>query len=84
MQSNQCNADICIARWNEDLSELVMAKKPLVTNASIGKVGIYKPTAVVYGDKLNVYVSAQEECNRASNILFQGCIPMADIKLLFK
>lgn len=83
MQSNQCNADICIARWNEDLSELVMAKKPLITNASIGKVGIYKPTAVVYGDNLYVYVSAQDERNRASNILFRGIIQMTEVNKLF-
>ena len=83
MQSNQCNADICIARWNEYLSELVMAKKPLITNASIGKVGIYKPTAVVYGDNLYVYVSAQDERNRASNILFRGIIKITEVNELF-
>lgn len=84
MQSNQCNADICIARWNDDLTELVMAKEPLVTNASISKVGIYKPTAVVQCDILYVYVSAQEESNRASNILYRGAIAMSDVINLFK
>lgn len=84
MQSNQCNADVCIARWNDNLSELIMAKNPLITNGSMGRVGIYKPTAIVYADRLHVYVSAQVENNRASNILFLGVILMSDIIKLFK
>lgn len=74
MQSNQCNADICIAQWNEDFTELSMSKTPLMTNTSMSKVGIYKPTAVVYGDSLYVYVSAQEEDKRGHNELYLGVI----------
>lgn len=83
MQSNQCNADICIAKWNEDLTELKMSKQPLITNYSIKKVGIYKPTAVMYQDFLYIYVSAQEESNRASNLLFRSHIAFNELKALF-
>lgn len=84
IQSNQCNADICIARWNEDFSILEMSKQPLVTNASLKKVGIYKPTAVVYADKLYVYTTAQDESNRNHNKLYLGVLPLADVKSLFR
>lgn len=83
LQSNQYNADICLARWNEDLSDLTMARKPLVTNVSIGKVGLYKPTAVVYEDSLFVYITAQAENDRGVNILYQGKISLSELNSLW-
>lgn len=83
MQSNQCNADVCLARWNDDLSELTMASKPLVTNASIGMVGLYKPTAIVYCDYLYIYITAQKENDRGVNNLYQGKISLSELHSLW-
>lgn len=79
VQSNQCNADICLAKWNSDFTVLTFYKQPLVTNKSIKGVGIYKPTAVELGDKLYVYVSAQKRDARGKNLLFQGCVDLNPI-----
>lgn len=79
LQSNQCNADICLAMWNNDMTKLRLYPLPLITSYSIKKVGIYKPTALVYNDTLYIYISAQDVGNRASNLLYQCRIPFIDI-----
>ena len=45
IQTSQCNADICLA-VSEDNENFTMYSKPLITNVSVNKVGIYKPTAL--------------------------------------
>ncbi len=69
VQSNQCNADICLA-VSEDRVHFRFFNKPLITNATCGKVGIYKPTAGVVNDRFFLYYTAQDKDNRALNKLY--------------
>ena len=84
VQSNQCNADICLGRWDKNLHTLQIAKKPLVTNFSIQGVGIYKPTAVVFNGVLYVYVTAQRSNDRGRNLLFQGKLTLDRMQELWR
>ena len=70
VQTNMSNADICLAE-SEDSENFVIFNKPLITNQTIGKVGIYKPTAgVTAGGVFYLYYSAQDTNNRALNRLY--------------
>lgn len=69
VQSNQCNADICLA-VSEDRIHFRFFKKPLMTNETCGKVGIYKPTGGVVNDKFFLYYTAQDKENRSLNKLY--------------
>ena len=69
VQTNQCNADLCLA-YSEDYEHFTFFKKPLITNATIGKLGIYKPTAGVVDDTFFLYYTAQDADNRALNKLY--------------
>ena len=69
IQTNQCNADICLAE-SDDGIHFRMYKKPLMTNKTCGKVGIYKPTGGVVGNILYLYYTAQDLDNRKLNKLY--------------
>ena len=73
VQTNQCNADICLAK-SYDRTNFSMIKKPLMTNKTCGMIGIYKPTACILNNKIFLYYTAQELDNRKLNKLFlTGC-----------
>lgn len=70
IQTNQSNADLCLA-VSEDMEHFTMLKKPLITNETIDKLGIYKPCAAVTTDgKFYLYYTAQDKDNRALNKLY--------------
>ena len=69
IQTNQCNADICLA-VSDDAINFRMYNKPLITNKSISKIGIYKSTGVVIGDTFYLYYTAQDRNNQPLNHLY--------------
>lgn len=69
VQTNQCNADIALA-VSEDYENFTFFKKPLITNATIGKLGIYKPCALVIKGMFFLYYTAQDADNRSLNKLY--------------
>lgn len=70
IQTNQMNADLCLA-VSEDMEHFTMLKKPLITNATIDKLGIYKPCAAVTPDgTFYLYYTAQDAENRKLNKLY--------------
>lgn len=70
IQSGQCNADLCLA-VSEDIEQFTMQNKPLITIATIGKLGIYKPCAnVTPNGTFYLYYTAQDKDNRALNKLY--------------
>lgn len=69
VQTNQCNADVCLA-VSEDGTHFRFYKKPLMTNATCGKMGIYKPTGGVIDGVFYLYYTAQDIDNRALNKLY--------------
>lgn len=74
IQTTQCNADICLA-VREDYKNFTMYSKPLITNVSIQKVGIYKPTAFVHKDIFYLYYTAQDVTNRKLNKMYMTSMP---------
>lgn len=70
VQTNMSNADICLAE-SVDGETFSFFKKPLITNKSIGKIGIYKPCAGVTSEgAFFLYYSAQDIENRSLNKLY--------------
>lgn len=69
VQTNQCNADVCLAESTDGVN-FRFFKKPLMTNATCKKVGIYKPCAGVIGDTFYLYYTAQDIDNRKLNKLY--------------
>lgn len=69
VQTNQCNADIALA-YSDDLYHFTFYKKPLITNHSIGKIGLYKPTGLVLNGIFYLLYTAQDKDNRALNKLY--------------
>ena len=69
IQTTQTNADICLAVCDDD-ENFTMYSKPLITNFSIGKLGIYKPTGFVHKEVFYLYYTAQERNDRKLNKLF--------------
>lgn len=79
IQTNQSNADLCLA-VSEDKENFSMLKKPLITNATIGKLGIYKPCAsVTPNGTFYLYYTAQDEDNRALNKLYLTTMDFNDL-----
>ncbi len=78
VQTNQCNADVCLA-WSEDGHHFSFYNQPLITNQTIGKLGIYKPTAGIVGETLFLYYTAQDIDNRALNKMYLTTIGFSDI-----
>ncbi len=70
IQTNQMNADLCLA-VSDDMESFRMYKKPLITNATIGKLGIYKPCAgITPNGEFYLYYTAQDPDNRKLNKLY--------------
>lgn len=69
VQTNQCNADICIA-YSEDFIHFTLYKKPLITNTTINKIGLYKPTGGIVNNVFFLYYTAQDVENRSLNKLY--------------
>lgn len=70
IQTNQMNADLCLA-VSEDMERFTMFSRPLITNDTIGKLGIYKPCAGVTPDgTFYLYYTAQDKDNRKLNKLY--------------
>lgn len=70
IQTNQMNADLCLA-VSDDMECFKMYKKPLITNATIGKLGIYKPCAgITPNGEFYLYYTAQDPDNRKLNKLY--------------
>lgn len=78
VQTNQSNADICLA-VSEDRMSFRFYDKPLMTNATCGKVGIYKPTSGIVEGKLYLYYTAQDVSNRALNLLYVATLPLEKV-----
>lgn len=78
VQSNQCNADICLAE-SMDGMHFRMFAKPLMTTKTCGKVGIYKPTGGIIEGILYLYYTAQDTNNRALNKLYLSSFPFEQI-----
>ena len=74
VQTNQSNADLCLAKSTDGIM-FTFYKKPLITNQTIGKVGIYKPTALVVDDVFYLYYTAQDKYNRVLNQLYIAKLP---------
>lgn len=70
VQTNMGNADLCLS-VSEDNENFTFFKKPLITNDSIKKLGIYKPTAGVTPNGLFfLYYTAQDPEDRSLNKLY--------------
>jgi len=78
IQTTQCNADICLA-VSQDWETFVMYSTPLLTNASSGKVGLYKPCGFVHRDIFYLYYTAQDESDRSLNSLYIASLPMSQL-----
>lgn len=74
IQTNQCNADICLTKQMSDGS-FKMFPTPLITNQEIGKVGIYKPCAGVLKGIFFLYYTAQDINNRNLNQMYLVTMP---------
>jgi hypothetical protein len=75
VQTNQCNADIVLA-ISDDNKHFTFFNKPLITNKTIGKMGIYKPCAgVTPNGTFFLYYTAQDANNRAMNRLYLTTMP---------
>lgn len=69
IQSNQCNADILLAK-RTITGDLKIFKKPLLTANDIGMTGIYKACACVVDETFFLYYTAQNYNQRELNQLF--------------
>lgn len=79
VQTNQCNADICLAYSNDGIN-FTFYHRPLITNATIGMLGIYKPCAGVTPDgSFYLYYTAQKNDDRGKNHLFLTTAPISSI-----
>ena len=75
MQTNQCNADVALA-VSTDNRNFTLLEKPLITNDTIGKLGIYKPCAGVTPEGVfYLYYTAQDKDNRELNKLYITMMP---------
>lgn len=79
VQTNMSNADLCLAE-SEDGENFTFFKRPLITNKTIGKIGIYKPCAgVTPNGKFYLYYTAQDIENRALNKLYMSELSMRQL-----
>ena len=68
VQTDEKFADICLAQLKDDHFQFY--PKPLVTNKSIGMIGIYKPTALVLNDTFYLYYTARDDKDPSLNRMF--------------
>lgn len=79
IQTNMSNADLCLAE-SSDGEDFTFFKRPLITNKSIGKIGIYKPCAGVTPNGIfYLYYTAQDVDNRALNKLYLTETPFGEL-----
>lgn len=78
IQTNQSNADLCLAKMIAP-GKFRLYKRPLITNHSIDKVGIYKPTAGVIDNQFFLYYTAQDKENRKLNQLYLSTMPFDNL-----
>ena len=84
VQTNQCNADICLAE-SLDGETFFFLSKPLLTNRSLGVKGMYKPCAgVTSGGVFYLYYTAQNTNNRGVNKLYVTSMPFNHLLNLLK
>ena len=77
VQTNQCNADICLA-FSVDRINFCFFEKPLMTNKTCGKLGLYKPTGGVVNGIFYLYYTAQDPDNRSLNKLYLSTMLIND------
>ncbi len=68
VQTNISFAHICLA-WSDDGENFHLARKPLVSRSSIGMSGIYKPSALVVGERFYLYYTARDKNDNNLNRL---------------
>jgi hypothetical protein len=78
IQTTQCNADIGLA-VSDNYENFTMYSKPLITNTSINKIGIYKPTGFVHKDVFYLYYTAQDKNNRKLNKMYLTKLPFNEL-----
>ena len=78
VQTNQCNADICLA-VSDDRVHFRFVGKPIMTNCTCKKLGIYKPTAGVVDGIFYLYYTAQNIDNRSLNRLYLSKMNFNDL-----
>lgn len=84
IQTNQCNADICLAKMSK-IGQFILYSKPLLTGKDINMTGIYKPTGGVKDGIFYLYYTAQDFDNRSLNKLFVTTMPFDElIKIIDK
>lgn len=84
VQTNMSNADLCLAE-SSDKEHFSFFNKPIITNKSIDKVGIYKPCAgVTKNGMFYLYYTAQDNNNRSLNRLYFSEMPFQDLLLKIK
>lgn len=69
VQTNQCNADICLAEAKDGVNFRFL-DVPLMTNQTCKKRGLYKPTGGIINNIFYLYYTAQESSNRDLNKLY--------------
>lgn len=69
VQTNQCNADICLAEAKDGVNFRFL-DVPLMTNQTCKKLGLYKPTGGIINNIFYLYYTAQEASNRDLNKLY--------------
>ena len=79
VQTNMSNADLCLAE-STDGNTFTFFRRPLITNKTIGKVGIYKPCAgVTPKGMFYLYYTAQDLNNRSQNRLYLTQMPFTEL-----
>lgn len=79
VQTNQCNADIALA-VSTDFIHFSFFERPLLTNDTVEKLGMYKPCAgVTPGGTFYLYYTAQDKDNRSLNKLYMTMMPFKEL-----
>ena len=69
IQSSIEFADICLA-WCKDGETFNLYSKPLISSYTIGMAGLYKPSAVLIGNKFYIFYTARDNQDHHLNKLF--------------
>lgn len=76
-------ADICLAR-SYDGEQFSFYKKPLLTSITKGLEGIYKPTALIVGDRFVVYYTARDSIDSKLNRLYVTSVNWSLLKRMLE
>lgn len=77
VQTDDKFADICLAQLKG--AHFQFYPKPLVTNKSIGMIGIYKPCAVMLNDTFYLYYTARDDSDASLNRMFVTSMPWKEM-----